>query len=207
MKPKPIILLIATVLTSLILSAAESQAPKVQDQQVQNQKIKKENSEGNKTEGNHHRWQLNPKSVVKIKGVDLAEKSCSRFQVHFEDNLSYKINCGDFSVDQSLALNNSKKHTVTRKNGYTTITRYGYLIKKPQISQLDQTTLRVPFVAQIIHINQSENKEMAFYLESFKVDEFGRIVQDQFIQAHGLGQFERKVSAHLSNKKRRAKKN
>ncbi len=204
MKPTSIIVLIATFLTSLILSAAESQPARIQPNEGAQQK-RKEVSDKKEVSKNHHRWQLNQKSVVKIKGVDLGEKSCSLFQVHFEKDLSYQISCGEFSVEQNLALSNSKKHTVTRKNGYTTITKYGYLIKKPQISQLDQTTLRVPYVSQIIHINENDKNEMAFYLESFKVDEFGRIVQDQFIQAHGLAQFERKVSAHRVEKQKNHK--
>jgi hypothetical protein len=204
MKLTPIIVMIATILTSLILSAAESQPTKLQSQEAAKQKLK-EGSDKKEVSQKHHRWQLSQKSVVKVKGVDLGERSCSLFQVHFDENLSYQINCGEFSVEQNLALNNSKKHTVTRKNGYTTITKYGYLIKKPQISQLDQTTLRVPYVSQIIHINENDKNEMAFYLESFKVDEFGRIVQDQFIQAHGLAQFERRVSAHKIEKRKNNK--
>ena len=197
MKPNTIVIMIATLLTTLIVNAAESQVTT---------ETNKAPEQSTTSERQNH-WQLNSKSAVKIKGVDLGEKACSQFQVRFDDILSYQINCEGFSTDQNLTLNNSNQHTVTRKKGYTTITKYGYLIKKPQISQLDQTTLRVPFVSQIIHINQNEKNELAFYLESFKVDEFGRIVQDQFIQVHGLAQLERKVSAHKVERRRANRKN
>ncbi len=146
-------------------------------------------------------WKVGNKSSVKIKGLNLGDNGCEKFDIYFSEKLEFQIECGEFKNSQELSLANSNTHTVTKRNGYTTITKYGYLIKRPQVSQLDQSTLKVPFVSQIIHISKNSNSELAFYLESFKVDEFGRIVQDQFIQAHTLSVLDRKVSAYSKSMK------
>ena len=100
--------------------------------------------------------------------------------------MSFSIQCSGYERNESISLENAFNQTVTRQGEHITITKYNYLTKKPRISRLQQSTLKVPFVEEIIHIRTTAQGEMSFYFESFREDEFGRIVQDGFIQAHSL---------------------
>lgn len=174
---KKVILILALFLTSP--SWASSQESESQSNQVQEIKS----------------WVRGSQSVVKLKGqADSGGLQCSDFEIKMEKQLTLQIDCGDFSQARILPLENGKSTSVTRNKGFITITSYGYMLKNPQVSATKQTTLKVPYVEEIIHLKISKNGDLAFYLESFKVDEFGRIVQDQFVQAHSLVSKKIKIS-------------
>lgn len=142
-------------------------------------------------------WLKSTETVVKLKGQSSEESAnCKTFQIEMDEKLKYQIDCIGQELAETLELKNTATQTITHKGDYLTVTRYDYLTKKPQISQLQQSTLRVPFVQQIIHIRTTKQGLMAFYLESFREDEFGRIVQDRFIQAHSLTNKKLKISAN-----------
>lgn len=143
-----------------------------------------------------HLWTQGKDTVVKLKGQGAEESaSCKVFQVQMTDVIRFKIDCAGHERSASIKLKSSADQTVTQNQIHTTITKYGFLTKKPQVSRLKQSTLKVPFVEEIIHIKKNSNGELSFYFESFRVDEFGRIVQDGFIQAHSLTGKKLKVSA------------
>ena len=43
---------------------------------------------------------------------------------------------------------------------------------------MKESTLKVPFVEKIIHLKKLDDGTLAFYFESFKEDEFRRLLQD-----------------------------
>lgn len=140
-------------------------------------------------------WIRGQHSVVRVKGQSNDSGAlCTDFEIKLEDQLSLQIECGNFSQSRALPLESSSKVSVTRHKGFITITRYGFILKNPQISTTKQTVLKVPFVAEIIHLKISKSGTLAFYQESFKVDEFGRIVQDNYLQAHSLVSKKIKIS-------------
>jgi len=142
-------------------------------------------------------WAKGADTVVQIKGSLSEEAStCKAFDVKMNDQLSFNIDCNGKEKTQTLQLESDSSYTVTRRKGHTTVTKYNYLIKKPQISRFKQSTLKVPYVEEIIVLRKGEKGELAFYYESFKVDEFGRIVQDNHIQAHSLTSKKMKISAN-----------
>jgi hypothetical protein len=137
------------------------------------------------------------KTVVSINGIQSSgDSACRLFDVEFSDILNFKILCPGQSLARIIDLKNTKDYMVSKRGSFTTITQYAYLIKKAQVSRLEQSTLKVPYVKEIIHLKKSEQGELAFYFESFKEDEFGRVVQVQQIQAHGLSNQTVQVSAN-----------
>ncbi len=150
-----------------------------------------------KVEVENSLWHMGKNTVVQLKGQASEDSArCKTFQIKWSDSLQYKIDCVGQEMKASLELQSSAGRTVTLKDEHLTITQYGYLTKKPQISKTKMATLKVPFVEQIIHIKKMEDGQMSFYFESFKEDEFGRIVQDGFIQAHSLTNTKLKISAN-----------
>ncbi|MEM7647362.1 MAG: hypothetical protein AAF203_10665 [Pseudomonadota bacterium] len=142
-------------------------------------------------------WERSEKSIVQAKGILGAnEKECRTFNISLAEQLNFIIDCYGIKKEQSFALSNHGQNTVTKTDSHLTITSYSYMIKKAQTSQLEQDAIKVPFVEQIIHIKRQANGELAFYLEHFKVDVFGRVVQDGFIQAYGLTKKEIKISSN-----------
>lgn len=142
-------------------------------------------------------WTQGDNTVVTIKGIRSTDRSdCRMFDIEFTDILNFKILCQGQSMARIIDLKDSKNYMISQRGDFTTITQYAYLIKRAQISRLEQSTLKVPYVKEIIHLKKSESGELAFYFESFKEDEFGRIIQVQQIQAHGLSTEKRKVSSY-----------
>ncbi len=142
-------------------------------------------------------WVKGKETVVNLKGQLTGEATnCETFQVQLNDQLQFKIDCAGHAKSDRIDLSNGSGVTVTQKGGHTTITKYNFMLKKPQVSRLQQSTLKVPYVEEIIHIKKSKDGKMSFYYESFRVDEFGRIVQDGFIQAHSLTEKKMKISAN-----------
>jgi hypothetical protein len=142
-------------------------------------------------------WQKGQDTVVQLKGQASEDSArCQAFQVRLTDKLAYKIQCIGQELTATLSLESSPNQKVTRKGQHLTITQYGFLIKKPRVSKSEESTLKVPFVQQIIHLKSNAQGQLSFYLESFKEDEFGRIVQDSFLQAHSLQHKKMEISAH-----------
>ncbi len=142
-------------------------------------------------------WAMDPGSVIKIKGSALGQEAqCSVFSVKLNKELSFKITCPGFEKSVSLLVESQAQYSVSQSAGNTTITKYAYLMKKPQVSQLEQAILKIPYVQEIIHLKRNKNGQLAFYYESFKVDEFGRIVQKDFVQAHSLIQSKVEITAN-----------
>ena len=80
-------------------------------------------------------WTQGGKSVVNVKGLaSLGNSSCSEFSIKLGNDLSYAITCGDYNQVKTLSLDTNKKVSVTRRKDFITLTRYGFLLKKPQIS-------------------------------------------------------------------------
>lgn len=131
-------------------------------------------------------WSLSATSVVSLKGVESTSEQCEAFEVKVGKQLEISLKCGELEEDRNLSLTSDSNYSVNRNKKYTTITKYAYMAKNHQISQLKQATLKVPYVKEIIHLKVDEQGKMAFYSERFKVDEFGRVVQDRLIQAHSL---------------------
>lgn len=142
-------------------------------------------------------WHKGANTVVQLKGQATEDSAlCKTFNVKLADRLEFKIECMGKEIADSLDLETNGGKTVTQKGEHLTITQYGYMTKKPRIAKAKSSTLKVPFVERIIHIKKMPEGEMAFYLESFREDEFGRIVQDGFIQAHSLTNEKLKISAN-----------
>ncbi len=142
-------------------------------------------------------WRKGKNTVVQLKGQASEDSArCKTFQVRLEEELEYKIECIGQQMHAKFGLESSASRTVSQKEGHVTVTQYGYLTKKPRISKDKRSTLKVPFVEQIIHIKRLEDGQLSFYFESFKEDEFGRIVQDGFVQAHSLTNEKMKISAY-----------
>ena len=142
-------------------------------------------------------WRKGSDTVVQLKGQAFEDSaSCKDFQIQLQKALSYNIQCIGHEMADTLALTSGPGHTVTQRGDHITITKYNYLMKKPRVSKLRESTLKVPFVEKIIHIKKSEDGSLAFYYESFREDEFGRIVQDGFVQAHSLTNKPMKISAN-----------
>lgn len=132
-------------------------------------------------------WRLSPHSVIQTKnfmGINLQD--CVAFEIRLEGNLKIKIECKGSSKIENLLLTSQGNLTVTRSRNQITITRFEYLHRKIRTSNLELASVRVPYVEEIVQIKKQANGDLALYLETFKVDEFGRIVQNAFIQAHGL---------------------
>jgi len=143
------------------------------------------------------KWRKGKQTVIQLKGQASEESaSCRVFSVNLNEKLSFKIQCIGQVMDQSIDLTSGTNRTVTQHGGHITITKYNYLTKKPQVSRLKRSTLKVPYVEEIIHLKKGSAGELSFYYESFKEDEFGRIVQDGFIQAHSLAQKKMKISSN-----------
>ncbi len=142
-------------------------------------------------------WRKGKNTVVQLKGQASEDSArCKTFQVRLEQELEYHIECIGQQMNAKFNLESSASRTVSQKDGHVTVTQYGYLTKKPRISKDKKSTLKVPFVEQIIHIKRLEDGQLSFYFESFKEDEFGRIVQDGFVQAHSLTNEKMKISAY-----------
>jgi hypothetical protein len=141
-------------------------------------------------------WQKSNETVIHWNHQSMDDSSqCTTFQVQFGKQLSLNLKCHNEEIQRSYQLESQAHQSVTLKESHATITSYGYLIKKPQISRLKQTQLRVPYVQEIVHVKKNQEGNLAIYIESFKEDEFGRIVQDSLIQAHSLVPRELKVSS------------
>ena len=142
-------------------------------------------------------WVKGAETVVRLKTAPVSGESvCKSFDVLLGEELTYKIECDGQSLSQTLDLHLNSGYTVTRNQSHTTITKYNYLIKKPQVSRFEQSTIKIPYVEEIIHLKRGSEGQMSFYYESFKVDEFGRIVQDNYIQAHSLSSKRMKISSN-----------
>lgn len=132
-------------------------------------------------------WQAGTSTVVTVKGnPDGTAVSCDKFSVKQGKTIHFDLLCGASEETKKYDSKAGSGYTVSRKSGYTTITKYGYMARTPKVSQLEQTQLRVPFVEEILHLREDKSGQLAFYYEKFRVDEFGRVVQDQLIQAYGL---------------------
>lgn len=141
-------------------------------------------------------WKKGAHTVVRVGGNLSSEiDKCRSFEVRMDSELRFHIDCQGQSKIETISLTKKDGHTISRKGGQLTITKFNFLYKKPQTSQLEQSSLKIPFVEQIIYIKKQKNGELAFYFESFRLDEFGRIVQDKLIQAHGLSRQQIKVSS------------
>ncbi len=188
---KKVLVILAISMLASAGYAKRSHRVVAQNQKVEEVKTQEEKAGAIKT------WTQGKETVVKLKG-QLAEGTinCQAFSVQVSKTLDFEIDCAGHSKSASISLENSAGLTVTKKGPHTTITKYNFLMKKPQVSRFQQSVLRVPYVEEIIHIKKSETGELSFYYESFRVDEFGRIVQDGFIQAHSLAQKKIKISAN-----------
>lgn len=134
---------------------------------------------------NKGKWKKGQNTVIKLKSKKTKGR-CNEFNVSLTKELSYSIRCHGQKIQQKVALDGNGQYTVTRRGAHITITRYEYLLKKPQTGRLELSSIRIPYVREVIHIKKHLNGELAFYRESFVLDAFGRIVQEDFIQAHSL---------------------
>ena len=141
-------------------------------------------------------WHIGKNTMVSMRDLGTQDASaCKAFDVVIDDSIRFNIECAGESKIDKLSLHRNKRHTVTRHHNQLTVTKYNYLLKKPQTSRMSQASLKIPYVEEIIHIKYQASGELAFYLEKFKVDEFGRIVQDSFIQVYGLSAKNLKISS------------
>lgn len=113
-------------------------------------------------------------------------QECLVFDVRVDTSLKIRIECKDNTKIENISLSNQGTYTISKSRNQITVTKFNYLPRKLRTSNLEVSSIRVPYVEEIIQIKKQGNGGIAFYMENFKVDEFGRIVQKSFIQAHGL---------------------
>ena len=189
-------LVVFLVLSFLVQPTLAKRARRILADTIQKQEVEKsKGTDGAKSSSTT--WEKGKQSFVQIKGQGMDESAnCKLFNVKIEKKLHMTIDCIGHEMTRELVLETSADQSVTQKSDHITITRYNYLVKKPQVSRLNQSTLKVPFVEEIIHLKKNPDGELSFYYESFKEDEFGRIVQDSFIQAHSLAKQALKISSN-----------
>lgn len=142
-------------------------------------------------------WLKGENTVIEVNGIRVHDPSqCKVFDVSVAEVLQFKIECGGQEKAEKLNLKSNSRYSISRHGEHMTITKYNYLLKKPQVSMLEQASLKIPFVEEIVHIKRQSDGELAFYIEKFRVDEFGRIVQEFFMQAYGLSKKNMKISAN-----------
>lgn len=133
-------------------------------------------------------WLGTANTVLEIKGVRQSIKdTCKVFHVRLSEKLNIQIDCQGLSKNLVVSVEKDQRYKVSKSGAYTTLTRYGYFEKKSQVSRLEQTTMKIPYVEEIIQLKTGSRGDLALYFESFRVDEFGRIVQDKHLQAYGMG--------------------
>ncbi len=183
-----IIITIASLITLPAMAKRQRKLNSAQDEKTPTTEVVEVSTDENL-------WHKGVKTVVQLKGQASEDSArCKTFQVKLADQLEYKIECVGQEMAETLELKSVTNRTVTQKGEHLTITEYGYLMKKPSVGKGESSTLKVPFVEKIIHIKKLPDGEMAFYFETFKEDEFGRIVQDSFVQAHSLTNKKMKIS-------------
>ncbi len=141
-------------------------------------------------------WERGEQSVVELNLSSTHKAQCKHFEIKIDSHLHLNIDCDGVSRSEKISLTAGAQYTVSQTKEQWTLIKYNYLHKKPQTSRLTQTLIKIPYVEEVIHIKKQGQDELAFYLEAFKVDEFGRIVQNKYIQAHGLKTKELKVSSN-----------
>ncbi len=141
-------------------------------------------------------WERGDQSVIDLGVSSNSKGQCKVFEIKMDTHLHLNIDCDGITRSEKIQLSSGDQYTVSQAREQWTLIKYNYLHKKPQTSRMTQSRIKIPYVEEVIHIKRLGASELAFYLEGFKVDEFGRIVQNKYIQAHGLKARELKVSAH-----------
>lgn len=131
-------------------------------------------------------WENTADSVVEVGNQRLHQGECKTLDIQVSQQLLIKLDCAGVIRNDVYSLKSTENVMVNKSQGQWTLIRYDYLNKRPQVSRMNQSSLKIPYVAEVIHLRIHANNELAFYSESFRVDEFGRIVQSKLIQAHGL---------------------
>ncbi len=150
---------------------------------------------------NTKNWKKSSRSVVQKQGLETGDASaCEIFDVKLALDLKVNIVCGQFKKSIQVDLSKSDKRLVSRKEDHITITQFNYQVKKVQVNQMTQKALNIPYVEQIIHLNIQNNGDLAFHQQNFVVDQFGRIIQSQLIEAHGLTPEDVSVTAQIQQK-------
>ena len=146
-------------------------------------------------------WGATGDSVIKYKGQNSPVDRCAKITVSVsKDKLAYQLECGDQIISDDLVLGKSETQSVYQQGEHITINHFGFIDKSPQVSRLDQAKIRVPFVDKIIYVKTNQSGSLSFYLESFRVDEFGRVVQIYRVESFDLQPLKRKVAAKSNRK-------
>lgn len=153
---------------------------------------------------NTKNWKKSLNSVVQKQGLETGDaNACEKFDVQLAQDLRVNIVCGQFKKNIQVDLRKSEKRLVSHKDDHITITQFNYQVKKIQVNQMTQKSLNIPYVEEIIHLNIQSNGELAFHQQSFVVDQFGRIIQSQLIEAYGLTPADVSVTAQIQHKTKR----
>jgi hypothetical protein len=141
----------------------------------------------NQIESSNKKWSKSATTVIKKHGVDNVKMShCETFDVHLGKSLKVDIVCGNYSKSIEVNLTKNQNRSVSRHGGHLTVTHFNFQIKKVQVDQFTQNPIKIPFVEELIHLSIQANGDLAFHQEIFSLDQFGRIVQKEVIEAHGL---------------------
>ena len=134
------------------------------------------------------KWTKDKFSTLQTKGLSIADaNSCERFEIEVLDkNIIYKIRCGRHFSSGLLPLVNEKDYKIGKTENEITITKLGYYGQKIQSSQLGQSLVHIPFVEEVTFVKFLADGSLTFYKEKFSVDDFGRVVQESFVQGYGL---------------------
>ena len=145
----------------------------------------KANVEATKFKG---KWIRDKFSTLQSHGLSVEDANqCESFEVEvLEKNIIYKIRCGKHFSSGLLPLGLEKDYKVERKGNEITVTKLNYYGQKVQTSNTAQNLIRNPFVEEVTFVKILQDGTLAFYKESFSVDDFGRVVQKSFLQGYGL---------------------
>jgi hypothetical protein len=134
------------------------------------------------------KWARGKFSTLQTKGLSIADSnSCERFDVEVLDkNLIYKIRCGRYFSSGLIPLANEKDYKIEKTENEITITKLSHYGQKIQTSQMGQSLVRIPFVEEVTFVKFLADGTLTFYKENFSVDDFGRVVQESFLQGYGL---------------------
>ena len=144
------------------------------------------------------KWSHSKSSVLTSQGLNIVNPNqCEKFDVEISDKLfQFKLRCGaHFSSGLMPLISGNSQYQVRRGENSLMIIKMGYYGLKIQTGQARRELVKVPFVEEIFRFKVFEDKTMSFYREQFKVDDYGRIVQSNYLQAFGLTKKVLKISS------------
>ncbi len=183
--------LLVVILSVTSVATAQESAPQSANDPVRAQQNKNE-------EAINGKWVYSATSALSSQGMNITNPSaCEKFAVEISDkHFQFKLRCGShFSSGLLPLVSDDEQYQIRRQADAIMIVKMGYYGLKLQTGKARRELVKIPYVEEIYRVKVVDGKSLSFYREQFKVDDYGRVVQSNYLQAYGLSKTLIKISS------------